>query len=156
MKWRNSRLHRSVRDNTGATIVETALMLPLLLVTTFAVFEFGAMFFVYLSLENGVSQATRYGVTGNAMPNLTRDASIMSTMRQATPVLTIDDAAFSFSHLTPGSSSWTSGSGGPGDIEKVTVDYTWRIITPLLWPLFNSRQLHFQVASSMKNESRFQ
>ena len=26
--------------------------------------EFAAMFYVYLALENGVSQATRYGVTG--------------------------------------------------------------------------------------------
>ena len=48
------------------------------------------MFYVYLALENGVSQATRYGVTGNlkddpANPGtaLNRVDSIKLAMRQA-------------------------------------------------------------------------
>ena len=156
MRWRNSRLGRALRASRGATLVETAVVIPLLLLVTFGLVEFGAMFYAYLALENGVSQATRYAVTGNQMPNMTRDASIIAMMRQTTPTLTIADGAFTFSHLPAGGSAWVSGTGGPGDIEKVTVDYTWKIITPLLWPLFPKGQFHIQVASAMKNESRFQ
>ena len=46
-------------------------------------------------------------------------------MRQATPTLTIPDGAFTFSTCRVGGSAWVGGTGGPDDIEKVTVDYTW-------------------------------
>ena len=156
MRASNSRLRRIRQDSRGATLVETAAIIPLLLLVTFGIVEFGGLFYAYLALENGVSQATRYAVTGNQLPNLSRDASVIAVMRQATPTLTIADNAFSFSHLSTGSSTWSSGSGQPGDIEKVTVDYDWQIITPLLRPFFPGGQFHIQVASAMKTESRFQ
>ena len=45
-------------------MLEAAIITPLLLLLTFSIVDFGALFYVYLALENGVSQATRYGVTG--------------------------------------------------------------------------------------------
>ena len=153
MSWYVSRIHRRLRACTGSSLLEAALILPLVLLVTFAIVEFSVIFCIYLALENGVSQATRYGVTGNQMPTLTRDASIMETMRQSTPVVTILDSAFTFSHLPAGAANWQNGPGGPGDLEKVTVDYTWSIMTPLLQPLFPNGQVHIQVASAMKNES---
>jgi Flp pilus assembly protein TadG len=153
MKRHPSRICRRLRTCAGTSLLEAALILPLVLLVTFGIAEFSMLFCMYLALENGVSQATRYGVTGSQLPNLTRDASIMQTMRDATPVLTLDDSAFTFSHLPEGAVNWQAGPGGPGDIEKVTVDYTWGIITPLLQPLFPNGQVHLQVASAMKNES---
>ena len=79
-----------------------------------------------------------------------------TAMRQATPTLTLADSAFSFSHMAPTGGAWIGGTGGPGDIEKLTIDYTWDILTPLLRPFFTGGQIHFTVASAMKNESRFQ
>jgi hypothetical protein len=152
MKARQSRIRRRLEECNGTSIVETALLLPLLLLLTFSVCEFGAMFYTYMALENGVSEATRYGITGNQIAALSRDESIKSTMRQATPTLTINDSAFSFSHLPQGGANWLAGPGGPGEIEKVTVDYNWDVMTPLLWPFFTNGQLHIQVASSMRNE----
>ena len=67
---RRETLHRAVRrlrDATGSNMVEAAIITPLLLLLTFAVMDFGGLFYAYLALENGVSQATRYGVTGNTM-----------------------------------------------------------------------------------------
>jgi hypothetical protein len=144
-------------------MIEAAIVTPLLLLLTFSIVDFASIFYVYLALENGVSQASRYGVTGNLMNDpsnpgnlLSRTGSIELAMQQATPTLTIDDSAFSFSHISPGGTSWVSGTGGPGDIEKVTVDYTWDILTPLLKPFFTNGQVHFTVESAMKNEARFQ
>jgi len=144
-----------MRDTSGGSLVEAALITPLLLLLTFGIIEFATMFYVYLALENGVSQATRYGITGNTVAGLSRDDSIIATMRDDTPTLTIPGSAFTFSHLPQGGSSWLPGPGGPGEIERVTVDYNYDVMTPLLRPFFTSGQFHIQVNSSMRNEGRF-
>ncbi len=150
---------RRLRDTAGTSVVEAAIITPLLLLLTLSVVDFGVLFYVYLALENGVSQATRYGVTGNVMvdpnnpaANLSHDDSIKAAMRQATPTLTIPDAAFSFSHMAPGGAAWQGGSGGPNELAKVSVGYTWHFINPMLWPFFPGGQITLNVESSMKNE----
>ncbi len=154
---------KRLRDTAGTNLLESALMMPLLLLLTFSIVDFASIFYVYLALESGVSQATRYAITGNQMADpdnlgrqLSREDSIKSAMRQATPTLTIHDDAFTFRHLPQGGGTWLSGSGGPGDIAKVTVDYTWTIMTPLMRPFFASGGVHLTVESAMKNEGRFE
>jgi hypothetical protein len=156
------RLFARLRDTSGGSLVEAALITPLLLLLTFGIMEFATMFYVYLALENGVSQATRYGVTGNLKDDplnpgtpLNRVDSIRLAMRQATPTLTIPDAEFTFSHLPAGGGAWVGGTGGPGEIEKVTVNHPWTFMTPLIRPFFTGGTLNIQVESSMVNEKRF-
>jgi Flp pilus assembly protein TadG len=158
-----ARIIKRLGDSTGATLVEAALITPLLLLLTFSIVDFASLFYVYLALENGVSQATRYGVTGGLMDDpktagakLTRTGSIMAAMRAATPSLTIPDDKFTFEHMAKGGTTWQAGTGGPDEIEKVTVAYNWQLMTPLLRPFFTNGELNFKVASTMKNESRFQ
>jgi Flp pilus assembly protein TadG len=152
-----------VRDTRGTNLLEAAIITPLLIMLTFAIVDFASLFYVYLALENGVGQASRYGVTGNLMDDparpgtpLSRVDSIKTAMRQATPTLTLADSAFTFNHMPVGGSTWVAGTGGAGDIEKVTVNYTWDIITPIMRPFFPGGQIHFTVDSAMKNEARFQ
>ena len=152
-----------LRDTRGTNILEAAIITPLLLVLTFGIADFASLFYVYLALENGVSQASRYGVTGNLMDDpsnpgtpLSRVDSIKTAMRQATPTLTLPDSAFVFSHMSVGAGTWAAGTGGPGDIERVTVNYTWNILTPIMRPFFSGGQILFTVDSAMKNEARFQ
>jgi Flp pilus assembly protein TadG len=151
---------RRIRDSKGSTLLEAAIITPLLLLLTFSIVDFGLLFYVHLALENGVSQATRYGITGAVMDDplnpgtpLSRVASIKTVMRQATPTLTIPDGAFSFSNRPPGpGGAWTAGAGGPNAIDKVTVRYTWQMICPLFWPFFPNGQIELVVDSVMKNE----
>jgi Flp pilus assembly protein TadG len=145
-----------LRSARGATLVEAALITPLLLLLTFSIVDFGALLYVYLALENGVSQATRFAITGAAIPGMTREEAIRQAMRDATPTLTLDDTAFAFAHLPPGATSWVSGPGGPGDIGKVTVNYTWPLMTPLIRPFFTNGQITLNVESAMKNERSWQ
>ena len=144
-------------------MVEAALIAPLLIFLTISIVDFGLMFYCYLALENGISQATRFAVTGNlkddpANPGtlLSRTDSIKLAMRQATPTLTIPDAAFTFNHMAAGGNVWIAGTGGPQEIEKVTVAYTWTFFNPMMWPFFPNGQINMRVDSAMKNESRFQ
>jgi len=158
-----SRFRKRLRDDSGTSLLEAALITPLLLLLTFAIIDFGAVFYAYLALENGVSMATRYAVTGQRMDDpgmpgvqLSREESIKAAMRQATPTLTIPDAAFSFNHMAAGGNAWVGGVGGPDEIDKVTVTYTWSFYNPVLWPFFNNGQIVLSVDSAMKNESRWQ
>lgn len=146
---------KRIRSTDGTNLIEAALITPLLLAVTFAIIDFGTIFYAYLALENGVSQATRYGVTGGLEAGLTREESIKKAMREATPTMTIEDGAFTFSHLTPGGATWSAGPGDPNDIEKVTVRYTWELLTPVLRPFFPSGVVTLDVESAMKNEPRF-
>ena len=144
------RLIRRLKDTTGATMVEAALITPLLLLLTFSIVDFGSMFYCWLSLESGVSQATRAVVTGGST-----EAAIRAAMRSATPTLTIPDSAFSFSNMPAGSTSFVSGVGGPGSVSRVTVTYEWELLTPLIRPFFTGGKVTFRVESTMKNENVF-
>ena len=76
-------------------------------------------------------------------------------MRNATP-LTIADGAVHVQPHGAGRRRVGGGTGGPGDIDKVTVTYTWTMMTPLLRMAFTGGQITLQVDSAMKNEARFQ
>jgi Flp pilus assembly protein TadG len=151
---------RRLGNQKGANLVEAAIITPLLLLLTFSIVDFSAMFYCYLALEHGVSQATRYAITGQERSSggssIGREASIKAAMREATPTLTIPDNAFQFSYMPMNGSSWASGLGGPNDVGRVTVNYSWTFMTPLIRPFFPNGQLTLRVQSTMKNEALFQ
>ena len=61
------RAFRRLRDPKGANLIEAALVLPLILHTMFAILEFGTILWVHMALQNGVSQATRFAITGDVL-----------------------------------------------------------------------------------------
>jgi Flp pilus assembly protein TadG len=134
-------------------MVEAAIITPLLLLLTFSIVELGTLFYVYLALQNGVSQATRYAITGQQNPGQSRLESIREAMREATPTIDIEDASFTFEHLSPGAADWAGGVGAPSDIEKVRVTYTWDLMTPLMRPFFTDGSITFNVEAAMRNEA---
>jgi Flp pilus assembly protein TadG len=155
MAWRSKGVKRW-KSAKGQNLIEAAVIVPIFLLLTFALIDFGTVFYIYLALENGVSQATRYAVTGQQMDDpmnpgqkLSRDQSIRNAMRQATPTLTIPDSAFSFYDVTKSA----AGSGGPGDVIRVRVNYTVALFTPLVRSFFTNGQLTLSVSSTMKNEN---
>jgi hypothetical protein len=145
------------RSEKGQTLVEAAMILILLLFMLFAVIDFSILFYVYQSMEHGISEATRYGITGQQLPDpenpgffLSREDSIKTVMREKNPIITLDDSCFVFEHWT--GTGWTAGSGGPNDISRLTVNYNWRPITPLISVLFPGGQIPLRVSATMKNE----
>ena len=126
-----------------------SIMVPV----TFTVLDFAGILYAYLAMQNGVSQATRFAVTGNTSTDssgttLSRDQSIRQAMRSSTPGFGLDDSAFTFYNL----SKSTSGTGGPKDLIRVTVTYDWQLLTPFLRPFFPSGRVTIAVSSTMRNE----
>ena len=159
-----SRVVKRLGDAKGTTLLEAAIITPLFLLLTFSIVDFGGLFYAYLALENGVSLASRYGITGRAMDDpmnpgtpLGHEATLKAAMRQGTPTLTIPDSAFTFAHRSPvGGGAWINGVGGPGELERVSVDYTWRFFTPIVGVFFTNGEVNLRVDSAMKNEGVFE
>ncbi|HEY7290474.1 MAG TPA: TadE/TadG family type IV pilus assembly protein [Vicinamibacterales bacterium] len=152
------RIVRLLRDTAGTNMIEAAIIAPLLLLLSFSIVDFSGVFYVWLALENGVSQATRLAVTGNTVADptnpaaqLDRQNSVIQAMRAATPTLTLDNGAFAFSTLV--GNTWTPGFAGAGQVGKVSVTYTWRIMTPIISRFFTNGQIQITANSAMKNES---
>lgn len=146
------RASRRLKDSRGSNLIEAAMVMPLVLLTTFGIVDFASLFYVYTALENGVSLATRYAVTGQAMPDSNREESIIAAMREATPTLTIPDDAFEFEHMPVGSSSWEGGVGDSNEIGRVRIVYDHTLFTPVISWFFDEGQITLTVESVMKNE----
>jgi len=144
---------RRLGNERGANLVEAAIITPLLLLLTLGIADFSAMFYAYLALEHGVSQATRFAVTGQSVSGMGRAEAVKQKMREATPTLTLPDSVFTFNFMRPGGTSWMAGVGGAGDVGRVTVNYQWTFMTPLIRPFFTNGQVNLQVVSTMKNET---
>jgi hypothetical protein len=141
----------------GQSLVEAAMVLPIVILLIFAIVEFSILFYVYQSMENGISLATRYGITGqqrkdplNLNNYLSREDSIKLVMREWNQIIVLDDSSFAFEHLN--GTSWIAGSGGPNEITRVTVNYNWRPTTPLIGVLFTGGKISLRVSSTMLNE----
>jgi Flp pilus assembly protein TadG len=128
--------------------VETGIIISLLILTTFTVFDLAGLFFTYLSFQNGVSQAARFAVTNNTVAGLNRDQSIRKAMRDNTPGFTINDADITFFDVTTNA----AGSGSPGDIIRISVVHNWQLYSPFLQPVFTNRTVTVRVAATMRNE----
>ena len=150
------RFFRRLKDSTGTSMVEAALVTPLFLLLTFAIVDFASLLYAYLALEHGVSQASRYGITGSVSGELSREDSMRLAMHNATPSLTIPDDQITFTHLKPGEAVWRAGVGDPGDVAKITVNYTWTLFTPLVNRFFTDGEINFQVESAMLSERSFE
>ncbi len=156
-------IKKFIRDCGGNNLIEAAIVTPLLLVLTFGIVDFASLFWVYVSMESGISQATRLAVTGatkddpdNPGTPLGREGTIKAAMQEATSTLDVNAMTFSFSHMAPGSSSWASGAGSPGDIGRVTVEYSWQPLTPILAPFLTGGKMTMHVESAMKIEPKWE
>ena len=147
---------RPSRRTAGQALTETAIGILVLVLLTFSVIDAGLLFFAYLTLQNGVTEATRFSVTGQQETDpgdpankLSREDTLKRVMRASTPGLVIADGDFSFYDVTTRS----PGMGGPSDVIQVTVTHPWQLLSPLLWPFVgNGGVITLHVSATMKNE----
>jgi Flp pilus assembly pilin Flp len=61
-----SRLRRFARQSEGATIIEFALIFPIVLMITFGIMEISLCMASLVTLEGGLKEASRYGITSQS------------------------------------------------------------------------------------------
>ena len=150
-------LKKAPEGESGQTLVEFALLLPLIVVVLLAIMEFGAMFYVNLTMQNAVRQGARYAVTGQTQAGFSRRASLENKIRfYSNGLYDKHPHTLTTSKVTPGSSTYTNLTGAQvgkgGDIIMVQLDYTWPLMTPVLKPFFRNNKYVFTVKATMANE----
>lgn len=110
-----------LKNEKGQSLVEFALLVPLLILILLAIIEFGFMFNAYLTLANGSREGARLGSVGG------NDAQIETRIEEVTSHL---DAGLMTVSVTPAYRS-------RGDMITVTVNYDYNFITPFISGFLN-------------------
>lgn len=155
MLMKNQRRHRQ----SGATIVEMAIIAPVFLLILLSLIELSMMFFATLTMQYAVREGARYAVTGQsnldpATSNQQRYNAIIADISnnslgmyaKLAPVISVNGTSYS-------SSTYSNGMfGAAGAIIVLQLDCYWVVTTPFLSGLFTNGKYHFAVAATMRNE----
>ena len=71
-------------DARGATAVEFALILPVLLTFFFGIIEVALSLFINSSIESAVFEASRFGVTGGTVAGVSRQDRVLAIVEERT------------------------------------------------------------------------
>jgi Flp pilus assembly protein TadG len=115
MNW----FHRFRKNEKGQSIVELALILPIVILILFGILEFGRVFHSYLVITHAAREGARLGAVGKP------DSEITSRILEAAP-LPLSDTNLHITRIEPAESARTSGL--PLTVE---VTYDVDLITPL-------------------------
>jgi Flp pilus assembly protein TadG len=103
---------RCSRHERGQSLVEFAMVLPLLLVLLFGIVDFGRAFQSWISITNAAREGARVGTTGATATTICARVEATAAVSGATCTV-------------------TGVPGMTGDNVTVKVDYTLSLITPI-------------------------
>jgi len=137
----------------GQSMMEFVLVAPLYFLLTFAVMDFGRMFFMQMNLQQAVQEAARYASTGNHMAdpnnpgqNLSRINSIIAAVQNS--AVGANTTSVQISSLGGGMGS----AGGPGDTVTVSLTTNLKLMTPLVASFFPNGAYTFTSSATVQNE----
>lgn len=137
------------RADSGQSLVEFALVLPMILVVFFGIFELGRFYHTRLTLQHAVREAARFAVTGNTRTDsesgepMTRANSIVQVILDNARRLDVDVDAIT---LDP------ADGGGPEDIVRVSVDVEYEFSMPLFKDFVRDHRVNLSYMTAMRNE----
>ncbi|MFD1020639.1 TadE/TadG family type IV pilus assembly protein [Thalassobacillus hwangdonensis] len=106
-----------MKSRSGQSLVELALILPILLIILFGIVDFGRLFHAYLTIDHAGREAARAASVQND------DSTIIAKARASTAGLDSDQLTVT---LSPG------GSRPSGSEVTITLSYQIGFITPLV------------------------
>lgn len=139
-------------------IVEAGLAIPVIVVLVLGVLDFARVHHTRSRLQNAVSQATRFAITGNKLGDadnpglyLTREDSILRLVKKISGFSDINAGSVEIFTVNP-DGSMRQGAGGPGDVVLVTVSYHVEVFTPGLALVFPGSTYRFSCTARFRNE----
>jgi Flp pilus assembly protein TadG len=155
---------RTLRNGKGSTIVEFAMVFPLLLLLMFGVMDFGFYFFVQHSLQFATREGVRLALVGRTINDgsgnpLSREASIVQTIQSKASVAVRSANVLVYIYPVDATfadpSGWLTAApnaGLPGSYMRVKARYTYQFITPLIGALVPGRSKVIEVQATYRNE----
>ncbi len=113
----------------GQTLVEFALLLPVLILLVLAIFEFGRAFYAYSTVANAAREAARFGTVDPTNTQGIRDAA-----KNKSVALGLQDGDILVSCPDDNGSCTDNGSGNNLITHRiqVTINYTFTAVVPLI------------------------
>ncbi len=132
----------------GQTMIEFAMVIPIVALLFMGIFDFSRFFYTQLTLQHAIHEATRFAVTGGTLDDaqgntMTRAESIKSVITREATALDLDVNRLI---VDP------ADGGGPSEIVTVTGNFEFQFVTPGVNRFFPGGKHDFTVATSMKNE----
>lgn len=159
--------HVSAMNRKGQTTVEFAATALVLFTVLFALIDLAVMFYVNLTMQHAVREGARYAITGQGGNNGNQRRMALEERIRACSYGLYDknanprrNEALNVSVVTPSSTATFANytgtpvddTGDPNQIIIVSLDYSWRLLTPILQPFFENGQYSFVVRATMKHE----
>jgi len=120
--------HKSRRER-GQSLVEFALVLPIMMILIFGIIDFGMGLRSYISLTNATREGARYAAVGNEAGAYPTDCD-GSTTTSVIGRVCVAMEGLNLSNVGSVSVAYPSGQT-PGAEVVVSADYTYDFITPL-------------------------
>jgi Flp pilus assembly protein TadG len=117
------------REQDGQSLLETALMIPLIFTVVFWVFELGWLLFTYSVLTNAANEGVRYSIVHSG-----GDAGGAQTTVQTFAATSLHDVSALSTSVT-----FPDGSAAPPNRVRVAVTYTY---VPYLSNFINTPTVH--------------
>jgi len=145
-----STLKGKLRDDSGATIVEFAIVLPLVLLLIFGIIEFGLLIYNKQILTNACREGGRAGVQQAAPPGVTQspnryDVGQIQTVVQnycSANLVTFGNSVNPLKFLSPVSSAYVDYcpvfASPPAKLQvKISYDYQFLVLPNIITGLFS-------------------
>lgn len=144
----------------GGSLVEFALVLPILLTIILSTLELGIMLTIKVNLQSSVMAGAHYGATGAYMEGSTRTASAQTVMNDGISSLlnpslvSITIQSFpSFAAANSGGAG-SSGAGDPEQVGMYQAQYSYSPLSPLVAAFFGNTKV-LQATTYTKNIGTF-
>lgn len=146
------------RRQSGATLVEMAIIAPVFLLVLVAIIELSMMFFATLTMQYAVREGGRFAITGRCSEtgaaNQQRFNTVIARIRdnsmgmydRTSPVISVNGTQYSTKTYS------NAMFGAAGDILVIQLDSSWPVSTPVLSSFFTNGVYRFTVAATMRNE----
>jgi len=115
---------KSLRNEKGQSLVEFAILLPLLLLLLMGILEFGLMLNSYLTINNSAREGARLGIVAGS------DIEIKEMIINISPNLTAGNLIV---NITP-----LEGSRKSGGTLTVEVIYNYQVTIPIISNILNN------------------
>lgn len=148
-----SRITRFYRQQQGATVIEFAIVAPVVLLLLFGIIEFSLMMFVSSVIEGATANISRMSKTGalrstnpDPQTRAEQDESQLRSMIIERGKGIIRDGNL-FVQTRPRTSQ-TNTMGQAGELVIYVVRYDWKIITPIMSSLLGDDEGVFGISST--------
>lgn len=133
-------LLKKLRHHRGQSLVEMALLTPVLVLLLFSVVETGRVFLAWVTVQHAARAGVRVAVTGQGEQPAARLALIQNAARTAASHLdNVEIRVRSWDGAMAVGSGREGDPGGPCDLVEVEVRHTYRPVIALIAALLPGR-----------------